>query len=122
MGGIVQTVETDLGKVAHAFASGAKVLKSEIILAETKLSGSVGTDIATAEKIANAVAEQIYPGSAIVLTAIEKGMASLFNAIDTAADAAQANGLNISLDVATVAAIKAALPIVKTQALTTPGS
>jgi hypothetical protein len=57
-----------------------------------------------------------------VAIAIEGTMAKVFDAIDKAAAAAGADGMNIQLDQATVAAIKAALPTVKAQAQTTPGS
>lgn len=118
---ITQTIETDLGKVAHAFVVGAAKLKSVITGAEAELAKAQPA-ITQAESIANAVVNEIYPGADAVVQAIEAAMAKVFTAVDAAGDAATANGLNISLDTATVDAIKTALPVVKAQAATTPGS
>lgn len=115
------TIEADLGKVAHVFVVGASDLKKVVIAAENAVKAAQPA-IQTAESIANEVAAAIYPGSEVVLVAIEAILSKAFNAVDAAGDAAAANGLNLQLDEATVTAIKAALPIVKVQAATTPGS
>ncbi len=113
--------ETFWGKVAHAFTIGAKELKSAIIAAAGVIDKSE-PEIATIEALANGVVAQIYPGAGLVTAAIEAGMGKLFAAVDAAGEAASANGLSLQLDEATVTAIKAALPSVKEQAATTPGS
>ena len=117
----IATLEADLGKVGHAFVVGAEKLKSVVIAVASDLQKEAPA-IAEAETLANSVADAIYPGSATVLAAIEATLSKVFNAVDAAGAAAGADALNVSLDVATVAAIKAALPTVKAQATTTPGS
>lgn len=114
-------IEADLGKVAHAFVVGASDLKKVVIAAENAVKGA-GPAITEAETIADSVVDAIYPGSQVVLTAIQGILSKVFNAIDAAGDAAAADGLNVQLDTATVAAVKAALPTVKVQAATVPGS
>ena len=114
-------VETDLGKVGHAFVMGAEKVKSAVMTAAAAIAKD-GPQIAEAETIANSVAAAIYPGSAGVLAAVEGVLSKVFAAVDAAGAAAGANGLSVSLDVATVNAEKAALPTVKAQAATTPGS
>jgi hypothetical protein len=116
-----EVMSFSLGSVAHAFVLGAEKLKSALITAENLIKKDA-PQIAEAETLANAVVSQIYPGAAPVTAAIEAGMAKIFDAVDAAGDAAVANGLSVSLDTATVAAIKAALPMVKAQAATVPGS
>jgi hypothetical protein len=118
---IMDTVKADLGKVAHAFVVGAEKLKLAVTGAASEID-KLKPEIAIAEGIANSVANAIYPGSGVVLAAIESALGRVFDAVDAAGEAGTANGLNISLDIATVNAIKAALPHVKAQAMTTPGS
>lgn len=118
---ILKTIETDLGKVGHAFAVGAQKLKAAVISAENFIKKEQ-PEIATIENIANAVVDAVYPGADVVTRAIEAGMAAVFNAVNATGDAAATDGLNIQLDLAAVQAIKAALPTVKAQAQTTPGS
>jgi hypothetical protein len=113
--------ETFWGKVAHAFTTGAKELKSAIIAAAGVI-GKSEPEIAQIEALANGVVAQIYPGAGLVAQAIEAGMGKIFATVDAAGEAASANGLNLQLDQATVDAIKAALPHVKAQAATTPGA
>lgn len=115
------SIEADLGKVGHAFVVGAEKLKAAIVAAENDLKKAMPA-ILQGESIAASVVEDIYPGAASVVTAIETAMSKVFDVVDSAGDAASADGLTISLDAATVAAVKAALPIVKAQAATTPGS
>jgi hypothetical protein len=119
--GIGATIEADLGKVGHAFVVGAEKLKAAIVGAAGVLD-KAQPEIATIEALANGVAEQIYPGAGVVATAIETAMSKVFAAVDAAGTAAASNGLNLQLDQATVTAIQAALPTVKAQAATTPGS
>lgn len=118
---ILATVEADLGKVAHAFTTGAEKLKAAIIGAAGVID-KAEPEIATIETVANGVVAQIYPGAGLVAASIEAVMAKVFSAIDAAGAAAAANGMNLQLDQATVDAVKAALPTVKTQAATVPGS
>jgi hypothetical protein len=118
---ILGTIEADLGKVAHAFASGAAKLKAAIIGAAGVID-KAEPEIQVIEGLANGVVAQIYPGAEIVVKAIEAAMSKIFTAVDAAGAAATANGLSLQLDQATVDAVKAALPTVKTQAQTTPGS
>lgn len=118
---VLATIEADLGKVGHAFVVGASKLKS-IIIATAGVVDKNEAEIATIENVANTVVAQVYPGAELVAMAIEGTMAKVFDAIDKAAAAASADGMNIQLDQATVAAVKAALPTVKAQAQTTPGS
>lgn len=118
---VLVTIETDLGKVGHAFVIGAEKLKAAVIDAATAVDKAAPA-IASAEAIANAVADDIYPGAGDVATAIETVMAKVFAAIDAAGQAAGSDAMNVSLDVATVNAVKAVLPTVKAQAQTTPGS
>jgi hypothetical protein len=118
---LLTTIEADLGKVGHAFVIGAVKLKAVIIQAAGVVD-KAEPEIKVIEDLANGVAEQIYPGAGLVMAAIEAGMNKVFNAVDAAGAAAAADGLNLQLDAATVAAIKAALPTVKAQAATTPGS
>lgn len=115
------TIETDLGKVGHAFVVGAEKLKAAIIGAAGVVD-KAAPEIKVIEDLANGVVAQIYPGASIVMAAIEAGMAKVFEAVDSASSAASANGLSLTLDMATVAKIQAALPTVKAQAQTTPGS
>lgn len=115
------SVSADLGKVGHAFVVGAEKLKAAVIAASSFLQKEA-PEVATLEALANGVAETIYPGASTVATSIEAVLGKVFDAVDAAGDAASANGLSLTLDQATVTAIKAALPIVKAQAVTTPGS
>lgn len=118
---VLTTIEADLGKVGHAFVTGASKLKA-VIIATAGVVDKNESEIATIEGVANQVVAQIYPGAELVAIAIEGTMAKVFDAIDKAAAAAGADGMNVQLDSATVAAIKAALPTVKAQASTTPGA
>lgn len=115
------SIGADLGKVGHAFVVGAEKLKAAILWAAGE-EKKIAPEVTTLETIANAVVGSIYPGADLVLVAIESTMSKVFNAVDATGDAATADGLNIQLDLATIAAIKAALPTVKAQAVTTPGS
>lgn len=117
----IGTIETDLGKVSHAFVIGAQKLKAAII-ATAGVVDKAQPEIAVIEGVANGVVDMIYPGADIVARAIEAAMAKVFDAVDAAAAAATADGLNVQLDQAAVDAVKAALPNVKAQAATTPGS
>ena len=118
---ILSTIEADLGKVGHAFVVGAAKLKAVIIQAAGVVD-KAEPEIKVIEDLANGVVEQIYPGAGLVAVGIEAAMAKVFAAVDAAGAAASANGLSLQLDQATVDAVKAALPTVKTQAATTPGS
>jgi hypothetical protein len=118
---VLKTVETDLGKVGHAFVIGAEKLNAAIVGAETALK-KAAPEVATVESIVNIVVDDIYPGAGVVARAIETAAAKAFDAVDALGDATTADGLNIQLDQAAVEAIKAALPTVKAQAQTTPGS
>lgn len=118
---ILDSVKTDLGKVGHAFVVGAHALKSALAWAAGE-EQAIAPQIAAVEAVANKVVAAIYPGAEVVAIAIEGVMSKVFAAIDAAGAAAGAAGMNVELDVATVNAIKAALPIVKSQAMTTPGS
>lgn len=119
--GFLDTVEKDLGKVAHAFVVGASKLKAAIIGA-AGLVDKAEPEIKVIEDLANSVVAQIYPEASIVALAIEAALNKVFTAVDAAAAAAAVDGLNVSLDIATVNAIKAALPQIKAQAATVPGS
>ena len=118
---ILGTIEADLGKVGHAFVVGAEKLKAAIVGAAGVVD-KAEPEIKVIEDLANGVVAQIYPGAGVVAQAIEAAMSKVFTAIDAAGAAASANGLNLQLDQATVDAVKAALPTVKAQAQTTPGS
>lgn len=118
---ILVSIETDLGKVGHAFVTGASKLKAVLIWAageETK----IAPEIAAVENVANAVAAAIYPGADKVALAIEAVFGKALEAVVALGDAATANAMNISLDVDAVNKLKAALPIVKAQAATQPGA
>lgn len=119
--GLGATIEADLGKVGHAFVMGASKLKAALLWAASQ-EQTIAPEVAAVESVANVVVGQIYPGAEVVATAIESAMSKVFNAVDAAGAAAGANAMNVELDVATVQAIKAALPTVKAQAQTTPGS
>lgn len=119
--GIVATVEADLGKVGHAFVMGAAKLKAAFIAVENTAKKAEPV-VAEIEDKANALIELVYPQAEVVAQAIEAAMSKVFAAVDAAGDAAASNAVNVQLDAAAVAAIKAALPIVKAQAQTTPGS
>lgn len=118
---IITAVEAGWGKVAHAFVVGAATLKNVIITASKDLKAAQ-PEIAEVEAVANTIVQAIYPGAEVVAVGIEAVLDKAFAAVEAAGDAAAANGLSLTLDAATVAAIKAALPIVKAQAATTPGS
>lgn len=119
--GILVTIETDLGKVAHAFTTGAAKLKSALMWAAGE-EQKIAPEVAVIEGVANQVVGQIYPGADKVAAAIESVVAKAFAAVESLGSAAAADGLNVQLDAAAVNAVKAALPIVKAQAATTPGS
>jgi methyl coenzyme M reductase alpha subunit len=114
-------LETDLGKVGHAFVVGSEKLKAALLRAENLITAAA-PEIAIVENVINNVVDEIYPGAGKVSTAIELGMSKVFSAVDAAGAAAGANGLSVTLDDATVIAIKAALPLVKAQAQSTPGA
>lgn len=118
---IESTIAADLGKVGHAFVVGAAKLKAAIIWAGGE-QAKIAPEVASIEAVANAVADAVYPGASAVATVVEGVMSRVFTAADLASEAAVANGLNVQLDAATVASIKAVLPTVKAQAQTTPGS
>lgn len=118
---VLSTIEADLGKVGHAFVVGAEKLKAAIIGAAGVVD-KAQPEIQVIEGVANSVVAQIYPGADLVAKAIEAAMAKAFAAVDALGAASTANGLNVQLDQAAVDAVKAALPTVKTQATTTPGS
>lgn len=119
--GIMDVLKTDLGKVAHAFVVGAEKLKAAVIGAAGEVE-KIKPEIAIIEGIANQVANAVYPGAGVVMVAVETVLDKIFTAVEAAGEAGTANGLNVTLDIATVNAIKDALPIVKKQAMTTPGS
>lgn len=118
---VITSIQITLGKVGHAFATGASKLKAAIITAAKDIDGAK-PEIATITKVAENIVEEIYPGSAVVVNAFEAGMDKLFDILDKADAAAEANLLNIGFDQVTIDAIKTALPIIKAQAVTTPGS
>ena len=103
------------------FVSGASKLKAALHWAASQ-EQTLAPEVASIETVANAVLDQIYPGADVVAKAIEAGMAKLFAAIDSTDTAMQSNLANIGLDQTAIAAIKAALPIVKAQATTVPGA
>lgn len=118
---ILVTIETDLGKVGHAFVLGAEKTKAALIWAageEPKLAA----DAAVVESLANNFIVQVYPGAGLVAAAIEAVFGKALDAVVALGDAASSDALNIQLDTAAVAAVKAALPVVQAQAKTTPGS
>lgn len=119
--GLGDTLKADLGKVGHAFVVGAKALKSALIWAAGQ-EQKIAPEVAAVESVANKVVAAIYPGAEVVAIAIETVMNHVFAAVDAAGAAALQNGMDITLDIATLDALKAALPIVKAQSLTTPGS
>lgn len=118
---VLTAVEAGLGKVGHAFVVGAAKLKAVVVGAAKAIAGAE-SEIHKLEELANGVVAEIYPGAEKVALAIEAAMDKVFAAVEASGAAADANGLNVQLDIATVTAIKAALPIVKAQAATTPGS
>jgi hypothetical protein len=118
---ILVAIETDLAKVAHAFVLGASKLKEALIWAAGE-EKKIAPEVAAVENVANAVVASIYPGADKVAIAIEAVFAKALDAVSSLGDAATADAMSIQLDVAAVAAVKAALPIVKAQAATTPGS
>lgn len=118
---ILVTIETDLGKVAHAFVTGASKLKGALVWA-AGMEKKIAPEVAALENIANAVVGAIYPGAATVALAIELVLGKAFEEVVKLGEAASANGLSITLDIAALNALKAALPIVKAQSQTTPGS
>ena len=118
---IATVIETDLGKVAHVFVTGASKLKAAIHWAASQ-EQKIAPEVAAVENVANALADQIYPGAGTVAAAIEAGMEKLFVAVDSTDAAMQANLVNIGLDQAAINSLKAALPIVKAQAATVPGA
>ncbi len=118
---IAVTVETDLGKVGHAFVIGASKLKDVLVWAARE-EQKIKPEVTIAEDMLNEVVNAIYPGSDIVAVAIEAVFGKALDAVDALGTAAASDGVNIPLDLSAVAAIKAALPILKAQAKTTPGS
>jgi len=118
---VATVIETDLGKVAHVFVTGASKLKAAIHWAASQ-EQKIAPEVAAVENVANALADQIYPGADVVAKAIEAGMAKLFAAVDSTDAAMQANLANIGLDQTAIATIKEAVPIVKAQATTVPGA
>jgi hypothetical protein len=118
---ILVSIETDLAKVAHAFVRGAHALKSALVWA-AKEEEKIAPEVAAIENVANTVVGAIYPGADKVALAIEAVFAKALTAVEDLGSAAAADGLNIQLDTAAVQAVKDALPIVKAQSKTTPGS
>lgn len=118
---ILVTIETDLGKVAHAFVTGAAKLKGALVWAAGE-EEKIAPEVQAVEDVANKVIGQIYPGADVVAAGIEAALAKVFDAVDKLGGAAADNGLNVTLDTAAIQAVQAALPIVKAQAQTTPGS
>lgn len=118
---IIVSIETDLGKVAHAFVVGAEKTKAALVWAAHEVE-TVEPEIVKVEDVANKMIAQVYPGADVVALAIEAGFGAILDAVDAIGTAAEANGLNVSLDAAAVAKVKAALPIIKAQAKTTPGA
>ncbi len=118
---IIVTIETDLGKVAHAFTTGAAKLKAALLWAAGE-EQKIAPEIAAVESVANSVIGQIYPGADKVALAIETLMANGLAAVESLGAAAGAAGMSVQLDAAAVHALKDALPIVTAQAATTPGA
>lgn len=118
---ILGTIEVDLGKVAHVFVVGAKALKNALVAAARE-EEKIAPEVQAVENVANKVVGEIYPGADVVAVAIEAVVSKALAAVDALGNAAADNGLSVSLDAAAVQAVKAALPIVKAQAQTTPGS
>lgn len=118
---ILGTIETDLGKVGHAFVVGAEKLKGALVWAAGE-EQKIAPEVTAVENVVNKVLGQIYPGSDVVAAAFEAAMAKVFDAVDKLGGAAAGDGLNVTLDTAAIQAVQAALPIVKAQAQTTPGS
>lgn len=106
------SIETDLGKAAHDIAVGAEKVKAAVI----KVASTIEKDapeIQKLEELAAGVAEELSPGTAAVVAAIIAAAGKVFAAVDSAAAAATANGLSLSLDSATITAVRAALPTLK---------
>lgn len=118
---LLVTIETDLGKVGHAFVVGASKLKGALVWA-AGMEKKIAPEIAEIERVANSVVGAIYPGAEVVAVAIETVLAKAFDAVERLGEAAVANGLTITLDIDALNALKAALPIVRAQSQTTPGS
>lgn len=118
---ILGTIEADLGKVARAFVTGAHALKNALVAAAHE-EEKIAPEVQAVENVANKVVGEIYPGADVVAAAIEAVIGKALAAVDALGSAAAGNGLNVQLDAAAVEAVKAALPIVKAQAQTTPGS
>lgn len=118
---ILLTIETDLGKVGHAFVVGAEKLKAALIWAAGE-EQKIAPEVAAVENVVNSVIATIYPGADKVALAIEAVFARALDAVSKLGPAAAADAMNVPLDIAAVNALKAALPIVKAQSLTTPGS
>lgn len=118
---ILVSIETDLGKVGHAFVVGASKLKGALIWA-AGMEQKIAPEVAAVENVANSVVAAIYPGADKVAIAIEAVFGKALDAISKLGDAAAANGMTIALDVTAVNALKVALPIVQAQSQTTPGS
>jgi hypothetical protein len=118
---ILVQIETDLAKVGHAFVLGAEKLKAALVWAAHE-EEKIAPEVAAVENVVNSVVDTIYPGAGKVALAIEAVFGKALEAVDKLGTAAGANGLDVTLDAAAVQAIKDALPIVKAQAATTPGS
>lgn len=118
---ILVSIETDLGKVGHAFVLGASKLKSALVWAAGE-EQKIAPEVAAVESVANAVAAAIYPGADKVAIAIETVFGKALDAVLALGTAAGSDAMNITLDVDAVNKIKAALTIVQAQAQTTPGS
>lgn len=118
---ILVQVETDLAKVGHAFVKGATELKAALTWAAGE-EQALAPEITAVENVVNKVVAAVYPGSDVVAAAIEAVFAKALSAVDALGAAASADAVNVELDTAAVNAVKAALPIVKTQAQTQPGS
>lgn len=118
---LFQTIQVDLGKVAHAFVVGAAKVKAAVIWAAGQ-EPKIAAEVAAVEAVANSLINQVYPGADVVAVAIEGVFGHILDAVEKAGPAAGANGMDVTLDTALVNAVKAALPIVKAQAQTTPGS
>lgn len=118
---ILNTVETDLGKVGHAIVMDAEKVKAAIMKVASS-TPAIQNDAATIELVINGVLAEVAPGAAVIAAAIEAVVSKVFSAIDALGSAAAADAMNVSLDVATVKAVKAALPSVKAAAAPAPAA
>jgi hypothetical protein len=118
---ILVSIETDLGKIGHAFVVGAAKLKAALVWAAQQ-EEKIAPEVAAVENVVNNVVGQVYPGADTVARAIEAVFGKALDAVDALGAAASLDGTSIPLDVAAVNLVKAALPIVKAQSRTQPGS